>query len=83
MKPVVGHAYQLKEPDYQFGVGTVLLIVTRVVEQIEYDREPWWWVEGRVAIGTVDHHGGWQHREFIGVRAASLRRSMIRVTDAR
>jgi hypothetical protein len=65
---MVGHAYQLRESDYRFGTGTILVHVTEVMGPTEYDPEPWWRVKGHVAIGTAEHHGGWQYREFLEVR---------------
>lgn len=72
MRPVVGHAYQVKEADYRYGTGTILVVVTGVLGEIEYQGEQWWRVKARVAIGTVPNHGGWQDRDSIDVRATNL-----------
>lgn len=82
MKPVIGHTYQLKEPDYRFGVGPILVTVTRVLGETTYDREPWWLVQGFVAVGTADNHGGWQRREFLEIRGNDLHFARIVDIDA-
>ena len=78
---MIGHTYQLTEPDYRFGTGTILVTVSTVVGQTEYDREPWWMVHGRVAVGTTENHGGWQNRDFLEVRGNSLHLARVMVTD--
>jgi hypothetical protein len=82
VKPVVGHTYQLAEPDYRFGAGPILITVTHVVGQTDYDNESWWTVHGRSATGTAEGHGGWQHREFLDVRSRNLRSARVTVADA-
>ena len=82
MKPVVGHTYELKEPEYRFGVGTILVSVTKVIGETDYDSERWWKVQGHVAIGTAHNHGGWQHRNFLEVRGADLHRLRVMAPDA-
>lgn len=72
LEPQVGHAYQVKEADYCYGTGTILVQVTAVLGQIEYKGEPWWRLKARVAVGTVINHGGWQDWDSIDVRGANL-----------
>ena len=82
MRPVVGHTYQLKEAEYRFGVGTILVTVARVAGQTGYESEPWWRVEAYTAYGTAEHHGGWEFRAFLEIKARNLRSARVTVADA-
>ncbi|MDT5040117.1 MAG: hypothetical protein QOE51_1102 [Actinoplanes sp.] len=44
--PEAGAIYKLAEADYRFGVGPLLVKVTKIVSEIVFDNEPWWDVEG-------------------------------------
>jgi hypothetical protein len=62
MSPVVGVVLTLLEPDYQFGVGSLKLRVTRLdrAHPTDYEGEPWYPVEG-VQIGTNGDDLGMRH----------------------
>lgn len=79
MRPAVGHTYLLKESDYRFGTGKILVTVTNVVEKTEYNGEPWWTVQGHVCAAMPDYFGGWEYREFVQLREADLHRERIRL----
>jgi hypothetical protein len=52
--PQVGTVYLLKEADYQFGVGALLIRVTEVIRATEYGGEDWFEVEALVTVpGTT------------------------------
>jgi hypothetical protein len=78
MRPAVGATYFLKESDYRFGTGQILVTVTNIVEQTEYNGEPWWTIQGQVRTAIPDYLGGWEFREFLQVREANLHRERIR-----
>jgi hypothetical protein len=68
--PVVGETYRLADADYLYGVGPLLVKVTKVVRVVQYDDGPWWEVEG--VAKNPDYTGPGQPR-FLYVRAASLK----------
>jgi hypothetical protein len=68
--PEVGRVYRLTETDWRYGVGALVVRVTRVVRQVEYDSEAWWEVEGIAKNPTYDGPG---QERFLYVRAGALR----------
>jgi hypothetical protein len=53
-EPEIGATYLLKDADYQFGVGPLLVKVTRVLRATQYGGEDWYEVEARVKVpGTT------------------------------
>jgi hypothetical protein len=72
-KPQVGAVYQFAELDYKFGVGTVLCRVTRVIQKVAFDNEPWWHIDGFCKRAVTDQ--GTDRRVY--VRAAAVMKSMV------
>ncbi|MDT4993520.1 MAG: hypothetical protein QOH97_3412 [Actinoplanes sp.] len=70
--PAIGAIYKLAEADYRFGVGPLLVKITKIVSETVFDDEPWWDVEGLVK--HPDYSGPGQERRLY-LRAASLRNS--------
>jgi hypothetical protein len=64
LPPRVNGAFVLTEEDYRYEIGPVLARITNVVGRVEYQGEPWWAVEAKVANGTPDSHAGWRSREL-------------------
>ncbi len=73
VKPEVGAVYELTERDYRFGIGALLVRVTKVNTETVFDNEPWWDVEAIVT--ALPHAVGPGHERKLYVRAAALRRS--------
>lgn len=67
--PIVGETYLLKEPDYRFGTGPLLVRVARVIAPVEFDTEVWWQVEALCRPPGADMPG--QPRELY-IRADRL-----------
>jgi hypothetical protein len=77
MKPRIGDVYNLKEPDYRFGTGKILVRVNSVIEEAEYNGERCWTIQGHVAMVQPNYFGAWQYREFLQIRAAALYQSRV------
>jgi hypothetical protein len=45
--PEIGAVYRLSEADYRFGLGSLLVKVTRVIAPVLFDAETWFHVEAR------------------------------------
>lgn len=71
--PIVGAVYLLAENDYRFGLGALLVRVTRVMAPVEFGEggrtELWWHVE---AVCCVPHHTGPGQQRSLYLRAAGL-----------
>jgi hypothetical protein len=44
-EPKVGSTYALNESDYRFGLGPLIVQVTKIIGPVIFDRESWWHVE--------------------------------------
>jgi hypothetical protein len=73
MRPEVGAVYQLGEVDYRFGLGALLVKVTKVVNETVFDNEPWWDIEALVRVLPNGIGPGQERRLY--VREASLTRA--------
>jgi hypothetical protein len=79
MRPAIGQTYWLREPDYRFGTGAILAVVTKVIEEAEYNGEPWWTVQGHVSAVMHDYFGPWEYRAFLQVRGPGLDRLKVKL----
>jgi hypothetical protein len=70
MRPQVGTELTLTEPEYKFGVGSLLCRVTHVIAPVLFDNALWWHLRGECAYGTHEHHSGWQTRELYVIDSA-------------
>lgn len=70
MRPEAGTVYRLGENDYRYGVGPLVVKVTKVIAETVFDNQPWWDVEGLAK--HPDYVGPGQERRLY-MRAASLR----------
>jgi hypothetical protein len=52
----------LSDSSYRYGIGPIVLRVVEVIGRVTYRNETWWSVNGDVANGTPDNHGGWLDR---------------------
>ena len=68
--PKIGIVYKLGEADYQFGVGPLVLKVSKVLRETVYDNETWWELEAMAKHPSYD--GPAQARQLY-VRASALR----------
>jgi hypothetical protein len=60
-KPLLGESVELSDEDYRYGVGPIVAIIVETIERIEYNNEPWWFVDAQVAQGTyqtIRHFSG-------------------------
>lgn len=64
-------ALELKEADYQFGMGPIVIRVKTMIERQVYRDEPWIFVEAEVAQGTENRHGPFLNR-LVYVRERNL-----------
>ncbi|GAB1640937.1 hypothetical protein [Krasilnikovia sp. MM14-A1259] len=68
--PEVGATYEITEKDYRYGLGPLVVRVTAIVAEVEYDGEPWWDVEAVARVpGSVGPDGG----RRLYLRATALR----------
>lgn len=68
--PAISRTYLLAEDDYRYGVGPLLVRVTKVLEPAEFgDGDLWWLVEAMCKHPQV---GGPGHHRTLYVRAPSL-----------
>jgi hypothetical protein len=70
--PEIGVVYKLGEPDYQFGVGPLVLKVSKVLRETVYDNESWWEVEAMV---KHPHNVGPAQPRQLYIRASALPRT--------
>jgi hypothetical protein len=69
--PAISTTYLLAEDDYRYGVGPLLVRVTKVLEPAEFgDGDLWWLVE---AICKHPQISGPGHHRTLYVRATSLK----------
>jgi hypothetical protein len=77
--PVIGQTYLLREADYRYGVGPLLVRVTKVLEPSHFGEggkvEVWWLIEAMTK--PPDATGPGLQRELY-VRASSLPRAIRR-----
>lgn len=70
MRPVPRAVYALREEDYRYGLGPIVVKVTKVLDESVFDNEPWWNVECYAKHPAAEGPG--QPRTMY-IRAASLR----------
>ncbi|MDT5034493.1 MAG: hypothetical protein QOC94_4664 [Actinoplanes sp.] len=68
--PVVGETYRLADAEYRYGLGPLLVKVTKVLKVVKYDDEPWWEVEG---VAKNPEYAGPGQPRVLYVKAASLK----------
>ncbi len=69
-RPVVGLTYRLEEADYRYGIGPLLVRVTRVIQRVDYGGDAWWEVD---AVTKHPDTQGPGRQRCLYVRAAALR----------
>ncbi|MFI5845267.1 hypothetical protein ACIA8K_36745 [Catenuloplanes sp. NPDC051500] len=72
-RPRVNAVYRFADPDYKFGLGTLLCRVTRVVEKVRFDNEPWWHIDAFCKRAVTD--AGAERRLY--VRASAVVKSRV------
>lgn len=72
-EPRAGAVYRLADLDYKFGLGTLIIRVTRVLEKVTFDNEPWWHIDAFCKRAATDQ--GADRRLY--VRASAVMKSMV------
>lgn len=71
MSEVSARAIALRDEDYRFGFGPILVrAITILAETVLDDDSIWLHVRAEVSEGTVTRHGPWMPREFHICRSA-------------
>lgn len=69
-RPQVGRVVTLAEADYRYGLGPLVVRVTRVLRQMAFDGEPWWEVD---AVARMPNAHGPGVERLLYIRAAALK----------
>lgn len=57
-------AYALREEEYRYGSGAILVRNPVVISQANFGESLWFLIRAQTAVGTAENHGGWVDREL-------------------
>ena len=57
-------AYALREEEYRYGSGAILVRNPVVISEADFGESRWFLIRAQTAAGTQENHGGWVDREL-------------------